>query len=42
MSDFYSGCIHNFYHDKQELIDYYFCQYIKPLLKDIDHHALIK
>ena len=32
-----SGYIHNFYHDKKEIIDELFCQHIEPLLKDINH-----
>ena len=42
MSDLHYGYIHNFYHDKQEIIDDLFCQYIKPLLKYIGHLALIQ
>ena len=42
VSDLNFGYIHNFYHDKQESIDYMFCQYIKPLLKDIDNTELIQ
>ena len=42
MSDFSYGYIHNLYHDKQDSIDDLFCQYIKPLLKYIDHPALIQ
>ena len=42
MSDFYSCYIHNFYHDKQDIIDELLCQYIKPSLKDIYHPALIQ
>ena len=41
-SDFNSGCIHKLYHDEQDIIDEMFCQYIKPLFKDIDHTALIR
>ena len=41
-SDFHSGYIHNFYHNKQVFIDILFWQYIKELLKDIDHTALIQ
>ena len=41
-SDLNSGYIHNFYHDKQEVIAQLFFQYIKLLLKDIDHPALVK
>ena len=33
---------HNFYHDKKEIIDELFCQHIEPLLKDINHPALIQ
>ena len=36
------GYIHNFYHDKQEIVDEIFCQYIKPLLKYIGHPTLIQ
>ena len=36
------GYIHNFYYNKQEVIDELFCQYIKHLLKDIDHPAFIQ
>ena len=42
MSDLNSGYIHNFYHDKLETIDDMFCQYIKTLIKYIDHIVLIK
>ena len=42
MSYFHSGYIHKFYHDKQEIIDDIFCQYIKPLIKYIDHIGLIQ
>ena len=42
MSDVHICYIHNFYHDKQEIIDELFCQYIKPLLKYIDDPVLIQ
>ena len=42
MSGFYSGYIHNFYNDEQDIIDDIFCQNIKALLKDIDHPAFIQ
>ena len=42
MFDLHSGYIHNFCYDKQESIDYMFCQYIKSLLKYIDHPELIQ
>ena len=42
MSDFHSGYIHNSYCDKQDSIDDLFCHYIKSILKDIDHPALIQ
>ena len=41
-SDLHSGYINNFNHYKQEIIDELFCQYIKPLLKYIDHPELIQ
>ena len=41
-ADLHSGYIHNLYHDKQDIIDELFCQYIKPLLKYIYHPAFIK
>ena len=34
--------IHNFYHDKQEIIYELFCQYTKHLSKDIDDSILIQ
>ena len=40
--ELHSGYINNFYYDKQEIIDELFCQYIKLLLKYIDHHASIQ
>ena len=30
LSDLNYGYIHNFYHDKQDIIDELFCQYINP------------
>ena len=41
-SNLNSGYIHNFYHDKKGSIDDMFYQYHIPLLKDIDHPALIQ
>ena len=42
MSCVHFGYIHNLYRDKQEIIDETFFQYIKTLLQDIDHPALIQ
>ena len=42
MSDIYFGYIHNLYHNKKDIIDDFFCQHIKPLLKDIDNPVLIQ
>ena len=42
MPDLNFGQIHNFYHDRQESNDDMFCQYIKPLFKNIDRTALNK
>ena len=42
MSDLYFGYIHNVYPDKQESIDDMYCQYIKALINDIYHHALLQ
>ena len=41
-SDFHSGYIYNFYRNKQEIIDELFYQYQLPLLKYINHPALIQ
>ena len=41
-TDMHSGYKHNLYHYKQEIIDEMFCQYIKPLFKNIDHPELIQ
>ena len=40
--DFHSSYIHNFYNDKQEIIDELFLKYIKPLFKNIDYPELFK
>ena len=42
MSGFHVGYIHNLYPDKQESIHDIFCQFIKPLIKDIDPPELIQ
>ena len=42
MSYLHYGYIHDFYHDKQEIVYDLFCQYNKPLLRDINHPALIQ
>ena len=42
MSDVHFGYTQNLYHDKQVIIDELFCQYIKPLIKYIDHYKLIQ
>ena len=42
MSNVNFGYMHNFYHDKKDITDEMFCQYIKPLLKYIDYPALIQ
>ena len=42
MSDVHFGYIHNFYHDKQGVVDELFFQYNKPLLKYIDHPTFIQ
>ena len=41
-SDLNSGHVNNLYHEIQWIIDELFYQYIKPLLKYIDHPVLIK
>ena len=41
-SDLNSSYMHNLYHDEKESIYDLFCQYIKSLLKYIDHPAFIK
>ena len=37
-----NGYTHNFYHDKRDKFDELFDKYHPPLLKDIDHPALIR
>ena len=41
-SGLHFGHTNNLYHDKQVFINKLFCQFIKPLLKDIDIYALIQ
>ena len=36
------GYIHNFYHDKQDIVDEPFLKYHRTLLKYIDYPSLIK
>ena len=41
-SNYHYFYIHNFYHNKQEIIDDIFYQCHLPLLKYIDHPAMIQ